>query len=198
MTPPLVHIHYRRPPAREDVFVQHLVLDAPEVKVTFQPDTPIREPVIIDGRTVLEPGSPVVWFTFPGVWHDIGRFHTTDGAFTGVYANVLTPCRLHGPGDTPPLRWHTTDLFLDVWLEPGGTPRLLDEADLQEALARGEVTVSTARRARREARRLLRGAAAGTWPPQVVRSWTLDRARNPPGPGNRARKRTQSSSSLKS
>ena len=177
MTPfPPVHIHYRRPPDREDVFIQGLVLDAPEVKVTFQPSTPIPEPVRVEGRTVLEPGSPVVWFTFPGAWHDIGRFHTADGEYTGLYANVLTPCRLHRAGSPPPLIWETTDLFLDVWMDPLGSTRLLDEPDLDRALERGWVAESTGDRARREARRILE-AAGSSWPPGVVREWTLDRVR---------------------
>jgi predicted RNA-binding protein associated with RNAse of E/G family len=173
---PEVHIHYRRPPDRVDVFVQRLVRDAPGVKVTLQPATPIDRPVVIEGRRVLEPGSPVVWFTFPGVWHDIGRFHTADGRFTGLYANILTPCRLHGSHTPPPLRWDTTDLFLDVWWEPGRILRLLDEPDLEEAVDRGWVHPSTAARARREARRLLREAGE-SWPPPVTQEWTLDRAR---------------------
>jgi predicted RNA-binding protein associated with RNAse of E/G family len=179
---PEVHIHYRRPPDREDVFVQHLVLDAPEVKVTFQPATPIHSPVILEGRPVLEPGSPVVWFTFPGLWHDIGRFHTEDGRYTGLYANVLTPCRLHPPCGPSPLRWDTTDLFLDLWWGAGGTPRLVDEADLDEARDRGWVTPVVAARAHREGRRLLREAGE-SWPPEVVREWTLQRARSALGTG---------------
>lgn len=174
--PPLVHIHYRRPPDREDVFVQHLLLDAPEVKVTFQPATPLNGPVRVEGRTILEPGSPVVWFTFPGGWHDIGLFHEAGGRYTGLYANVLTPCRLHEPGSAAPLAWETTDLFLDVWMDPDGSARILDEPDFEEAVSRGWVSPSTAARALREARRLERDAGT-SWPPEVVREWTLERAR---------------------
>jgi len=175
-TPPTVHIHYRRPPDREDVFVQHLVLDGPEVKVTVQPATPIDGPVTVEGRTVLEPGSPVVWFTFPGAWHDIGLFHTADGRYTGLYANVITPCRLHSVGSGPPLKWETTDLFLDVWMDGEGSARILDEPDFEAAVARGWVAPSTGARALREAQRLERDAGS-SWPPEVVREWTLERAR---------------------
>lgn len=177
VTLPEVHIHYRRPPDRVDVFVQRLLLDAAEVKVTFQPHTPVEAPVRVDGAVILEPGSPVVWFTFPGRWHDIGRFHTADGAFTGIYANVLTPCVLHREGDLPPLRWETTDLFLDVWQGIGSEPRLLDRTELETAVRSGHVSHETARRAMGEARRILEAAKGGAWPPPVVREWTLDRAR---------------------
>ena len=177
MTVPEVHIHYRRPPDREDVYVQLLLLDHPEVKITYQPSTPVSGPVEVDGAVILEPGSPVVWFTFPDTWHDIGRFHTADGAFTGIYANVLSPCRLHGPDDPAPLRWETTDLFLDVWVGRGARPRILDQEDLEAAVRSGAVSPEVAARARREADDLVSGWEEGRWPPSRVESWTLERAR---------------------
>ncbi len=176
MTPhPLVHIHYLRPPDRKEVFTQELLLDDPEVKVTFARNVPFDPPIQILGEVALERGSDAVWFTFPGAWHDIGRFHTAEGLYTGLYANVLTPCVLHGFGSTPPLEWETTDLFLDVWMEPDGASHILDEPDLEEAVERRWVAPSTAARARREARRLQREAGM-SWPPEVVGEWTLERA----------------------
>lgn len=178
MIGPEVHIHYHRPPDRTDVYVQVLVQDAPDVKITYQPSTPISGPVEVGGVTVLEPGAPVVWFTFPGAWHDIGRFHDGAGRFTGLYANVLTPCRLHSPGSAEPvLRWDTTDLFLDVWLGTDGRALLLDQEDLDGAEAAGHVSTEEARAARVEAHRILEGIAAGTWPPASVQEWTLERVR---------------------
>lgn len=176
MTGSEVHIHYHRPPDRTDVYVQALVLDAPDVKVTYQPSTPISRPVKVAGTPVLEPGAPAVWFTFPGAWHDIGRFHDAQGRFTGLYANVLTPCRLHPPGSAEPvLRWDTTDLFLDVWLGTDGRALLLDQDDLRTAEAAGHVSMEEAQTARAEARRILDGIAADTWPPAAAREWTLER-----------------------
>lgn len=183
MSPPLVHIHYHRLPDREDVYVQELLLDDPEVKVTYQPSTPLAKPVEVGGTVILEPGSPAVWFTFPDTWHDIGRFHTADGSFTGIYANILIPCRLHDTGDAHPLQWHTTDLFLDLWLQPGKEPRLLDQDDLAAALDRGHVSEELAERARGEARRLLDELDREAWPPPVVREWTLERALQARSPG---------------
>jgi predicted RNA-binding protein associated with RNAse of E/G family len=166
-----VHIHYLRPPERLQVFEQRLILDGADVKVTLAEAMPFDPPMRIDGDVVLEHGSDVVWFTFPGLWHDIGRFHRADGTFTGIYANILTPPEMRDG------EWHTTDLYLDVWLAPGGTPRLLDEDELDEALGREWIDVDTARRARDEAGRLVEAARAGAWPPPVVREWTLERCR---------------------
>src|SRR5690606_29230280 len=111
----------------------------------------------VNGQVILEPGSPVVWFTFPRAWHDIGRFHRADGEFTGYYANILTPVVLE-PG-----RWETTDLFLDVWVGRDGTTTILDEAEFDDAVAAGSIDEATAARARSEADELARRARAGDW-----------------------------------
>jgi hypothetical protein len=169
---PIVHIHYRRPPNRVQVFEQTLVLDDEEVKVTLAEHMPYQPPMRIEGNVVLELGSDVVWFTFPATWHDIGRFHRADGTFTGCYANILTPPELDGT------RWDTTDLFLDVWVGKDGVAILLDEDELDEALGREWVDRDTAERARAEARSLVERARAGTWPPPVVAEWTLERCRS--------------------
>ena len=171
MPPPLVRIHYRRPPDRLEIFEQRLVHDAPDVKVTLKTGVALARPMVIEGRTVLEDGADVVWFTFPGLWHDIGRFHTADGAFTGIYANVLTPVELRADHT-----WETTDLFLDFWMDERGA-RVLDEEELSEALDRGWVDPPTAAIARREMERIRWSARAGLWPPPVVEEWTLERAR---------------------
>jgi predicted RNA-binding protein associated with RNAse of E/G family len=130
----------------------------------------VPRPVVVDGATVLEAASPVVWFTFPGTWHDIGRFHLPDGTFTGYYANILTPVEMESDV------WRTTDLFLDVFLTPPGGVHVMDEDELSAAERRGWVTRDLARQARTEAHRLVRSARAGTWPPPVVAAWTLARA----------------------
>jgi predicted RNA-binding protein associated with RNAse of E/G family len=135
--------------------------------------TPLPAPVRVGDRVILDVDAPVLWFTFDHAWHDIGRFHTAAGAFTGYYANILTPVRFRSP-----LEWDTTDLFLDVWLDADGTAALLDEDELEDALDRGWITPDTAARARTEARRLLHGAESGAWPPVVVNEWPLARARS--------------------
>jgi predicted RNA-binding protein associated with RNAse of E/G family len=172
VTPPpgWVDIHYRRLPERESVFRQRVLHRDASVVVTLLPAAELARPVRAAGRVVLEPGAPVVWFTYPGAWHDIGRFHTADGVFTGLYANVLTPVEM--AGDT----WRTTDLCLDVWLGTDGSVEVLDEEELAEAERGGWVSAELARRARSEADSLVRAARAGDWPPQHVHAWALTRA----------------------
>jgi len=174
VTPPggRVLIHYRRIPDREDVFDQRVVEVTPDgTVVTLAERAALARPIRAGDQVILEPGASVVWFTFPGLWHDIGRFHLADGTFTGCYANVLTPPEME-PG-----RWRTTDLFLDVWLPASGPVALLDEDEFEDAFARGLLDASTAERARTEAARLVEEAGRGSWPPRVVSEWTLGAAR---------------------
>lgn len=203
-SPPLVDIHYRRLPDDERVFTQQLLLDRPDVKVTLARGVDFESPVIIDGEVALESGSDAVWFTFPGQWHDIGRFHRRDGTFTGIYANVLTPpvfVQEHREdrnsrearnsredrddrvdGEDPVDRgdreiWRTTDLFLDVWLPRDGGFLVLDRDQLEEALRKGWLSRRDADRALEEVVRIQDAHAEGRWPPPVVEAWTLERAR---------------------
>jgi uncharacterized protein len=165
-----VRIHYRRPPDRVQVFEQRLVARTEHCIVTLLERTPIRSPIVIGGAVALEPAAPAVWFTFPGAWHDIGRFHDAAGRFTGLYANVLTPV---AGSDT--LEWATTDLYLDLWLPAGGDALILDEDELENAVAAAYLPTDQADRARQEAAILLGKAATGRWPPPVVHEWTLER-----------------------
>lgn len=158
--------------------------------VTWVPAAGVARPTRAGGAEVLWHDSPVVWFTFPGLWHDIGRFHRPDGTFTGLYANVLTPVRIRG--DT----WHTTDLFLDVFVTPGGQVHVLDSDELAEAEARGWIDDVLAGEARAEADRLVAAVAGGDWPPPIVEAWPLARATaaaqgTPPRPGVYADPRTR-------
>jgi len=171
-----VRIHYHRLPDREEIFDQRIVLERSDVIVTLTDPLDLPRPVRVDGETVLESGARAVWLTFPGAWHDIGRFHLRDSTFTGYYANVLTPVEIVQPAEDGPYVWDTTDLYLDVSLRPGRAPALLDEDELEEALALGHIDAELARAARAEADRLLALASAGDWPPPVAAEWTLERA----------------------
>lgn len=179
-----VRIHYRRPPDRVQVFEQAVVDDDGGCVVTFLESAQLTRPVVAGGRVVLEPGAPVVWFTYRGeVWHDVGRFHRADGTFTGLYANVLTPVVMNG------VEWETTDLFLDVWTDADGRVEILDRDELDAAVDAGWIDARTAARALAEAERLADAARRGAWPPAQVRQWTLERVREVMGsvahPGER-------------
>jgi len=167
---PRVAIHYKRPPNRVRIYDQRIVHEEKDVIVTLS--QPIESEVTMrhDGNIMLEQGSLALWFTFPDVWHDIGRFHRADRTFTGLYANILTPPVIDGP------IWHTTDLFLDVWQTPEGETLLLDENEFADAKKMGLIDLETANRAWEESQKILSDAALGVWPPNCVREWSLERA----------------------
>lgn len=167
-----IRIDYLRLPDRHTVFEQLCVEDRGDVIVTLSEHCGIARPMMIAGETVLEPASPVVWFSFPGAWHDIGRFHRADGSFTGLYANIISPIELETRH-----HWRTSDLFLDLWLGLDGTLRVLDEDELSAAEQAQQISADLARVARAEAARLEGAWRSGAWPPAVVDEWTLERAR---------------------
>ncbi len=165
-----VEIRYRRLRRPTETYRQQVLKSGARGIVTFQPRTPIDAPLTVADTTILEPGSPVIWFTFPRAWHDIGLFHLADGTFTGLYANILTPVEFASEHC-----WETTDLCLDVWVPRHGTACLLDEAELADAEAAGLVASEVAARAREEASALMEGLAAASWPPALVGEWSLAR-----------------------
>lgn len=167
---PSVRIHYHRPPDRDAIYENELIYASDDVIVTIMRATPLARDVVVEGDIILENGAPAIWFTFPDADHDIGRFHTCEGAFTGLYANVITPVEIVGPSE-----WRTTDLFLDVWVGSGRPARILDEDELADALQRGWIDPATAQGARRTAHRLVAQYERGTWPPSVVYDWPLER-----------------------
>jgi predicted RNA-binding protein associated with RNAse of E/G family len=171
-----VAIDYGRVGGGSVTYRQHLVHAGAEAIVTLQDATPIDAPKRIGGEVVLEPGSPVVWFTFEGAWHDIGSFHLADGTFTGLYANVLTPVDLLAPA-ADEWRWSTMDLCLDVW-RGHRSVQILDQHELEAALRLGSLDDDLASRAREEASRIERLARNDEWPPAVVGEWPLERARS--------------------
>jgi predicted RNA-binding protein associated with RNAse of E/G family len=166
-----VEIHYQRPPDRLDVFVQDLVVDRADCKVTLH-DPATLEAVLTVGEVVIyEPGAAIVWFVFPGAWHDIGRFHLEDGTFTGYYVNLITPVQINGP------TWTMYDLCLDLWVDASGRFQVLDEDEFDEAVDRRWIDPATAERARSELSQLVARVSAGEWPPAVVREYDLPRVR---------------------
>jgi predicted RNA-binding protein associated with RNAse of E/G family len=168
---PRVQIHYLRPPDRKEIFSQALLLDDPEVKVTLARNVPYDPPIRIGGEVALERGSDAVWFTYPGLWHDIGRFHRADGTFTGIYANILTPPIIQEGGI-----WQTTDLFLDIWVDRKGVLTVLDEDQFRIGLADGAISERDGERALQEVQNIVERHRDGLWPPPIVHEWTLAKA----------------------
>jgi predicted RNA-binding protein associated with RNAse of E/G family len=161
---------YRRPGKPTTVYDQWLVLDRPDVKVTLQENYQ-GPPLQVGHQVVLEPGAPIVWFLFPDAWHDIGRFHLADGAFTGWYTNLTTPVEL------TPEAWSAGDLFLDLWTPASGPSVWLDEDEFEAACRAGTLDPATRRRVLNERALIDLQVAAGAWPPAIARDIDLSQAR---------------------
>ncbi len=168
----LIEIHYLRPPGRLQVYVQELVVDEPDLKITLADDYPSDVPVRVGERTVLEQGAPIVWFVLPGEWYDLGLFHLNDGTFTGYYTNFIAPARLEAS------TWELHDLCLDLWLGSDGHLEVLDREEFDEAVKRRWIDAPAARRASQELERVLGEAKAGRWPPARIRGIDLARVRS--------------------
>lgn len=165
-----IRYRYHRPGKGTMVFEQWLVSDRDDVKVLLT-EHHEGSGIELGGRVVLEAGAPIVWFVFPGVAHDIGRFHLADGTFTGWYTNLCTPVRLDGDD------WSSTDLFLDHWMPASGAPMWLDEDELAEAARAAVIDEEAQRLVAAERARLAGRLAARAWPPEVARAFDVGTAR---------------------
>lgn len=148
------------------VYDELLVLDRPDVKVLLQegysgPDLDIR------GERVLDSGAPMIWFVFPDAWHDIGRFHLSDGTFTGWYTNLCKPVQLNG--DT----WMGQDLFLDLFQFCDGEAEWLDEDEFAEATKSGLIDNALRKQILNQRELIDLQVKLGAWPPPVAKDIDL-------------------------
>jgi predicted RNA-binding protein associated with RNAse of E/G family len=164
-----VRIHYHRPDRDTTVFEERLVLDRPDVKVTLL-EAHHGKDAFAGDRLILPTGAPVVWFVYPRLCRDVGRFHLGDGTFTGWYTNLRAPIRMDGND------WYCTDLFLDHWLPADGSPPMwLDEDELDAARDAGVVGAADLELVRRE-RAALESQLGTGWPPALARDLDLEQA----------------------
>ena len=170
-----VRIHYHRPDRGTTVFEEHLVLDRPEVKVTLLERYEGKD-AYADGRLILSAGAPVVWFVYPELHRDVGRFHLADGTFTGWYTNLRGAIRMDGPD------WYCTDLFLDHWLPAGGGVGMwLDEDEFEAGVRADLVSPVAFDIAQAERAAVNAEVAAGHWPPPLAGALDLAQARRAVG-----------------
>jgi hypothetical protein len=123
------------------------------------------------GEWTLQPRAwdrrgELVRLTPAGRAHSILHFHHADGSFRGWYVNLEEPLR------RTPLGFDFEDHLLDLWIEPNGAWRWLDEDELAEGLASGLMDPETAAAARAEGERVL-----AEWPfPTGFEEWRPDPA----------------------
>lgn len=166
-----IRYRYRRPGKTTQTYDQWLVLDRPDVKVLLMESYSGSE-LRVQDQVILEHEAPIVWFVFPEKWYDIGRFHLTDGRFTGWYTNLTTPPETDG--DT----WSAADLFLDLWQPVKGEPVWLDEAEFQQAVKARKLDQATIRRVLNERTLLDLQVKQTLWPPPIARDIDLAQAKS--------------------
>jgi predicted RNA-binding protein associated with RNAse of E/G family len=168
--PQTIRYRYRRPGRDVMTYEQLLVLDRPDVKVLLQ-ESYGGDTLRAGDQVIQEAGAPIVWYVFPEKWHDIGRFHLADGAFTGWYTNLTTPVAMNG--DT----WSATDMFLDLWQPAEGEPVWLDEDEFEEAVRRKVIDTATKKRVLNERAIIELQVRQGEWPPPIARDIDLAQGR---------------------
>ena len=169
--PEQVHFEYHRPGIGVTVYDEWLVLDRPDVKVLLQENYSGPD-VDVQNSRVLDSGAPIVWFVIPDAWYDIGRFHLSDGTFTGWYTNLCKPVQIDG--DT----WIGNDLFLDLWQFTDGNPVWLDEDEFENAVKVGLVDKALKKQVLNQRILIDLQASQDAWPPPIAKDIDLAQARS--------------------
>lgn len=158
-------LDYERPGKSRLTYRERLLADLPGCKVLSMNFTG-KSDLVVNGQTILQPGSPMVWFIFPGKWYDIGRFYLTDHTFSGLYTNICTPVLMQGS------RWSTTDLFLDLWIPANdGAAMWLDQDEFEDARTSGVLSGDLADAALRTRNEINDLHSKTEWPPELVSRW---------------------------
>jgi predicted RNA-binding protein associated with RNAse of E/G family len=87
--------------------------------------------------------------TRPGAYHSRLLFFGDAGALEGWYVNFERPL------ERSRLGFDYVDLLLDLWISPDGKHRLVDENELEHAVAQGRIATGEADAVRAEAERVL-------------------------------------------
>lgn len=101
------------------------------------------------GFVALEPGDRWTEYFYSDRWYNIFEIHARDGHLKGWYCNIARPAHI-GEDEVA-----AEDLALDLWVEPDGSMRVLDEAEFAALPLKDEE-----RRAAREALARLRAMVA--------------------------------------
>ena len=77
------------------------------------------------GYTRFEPEDRFIEYYYTNRWFNIFDISTADGERKGWYCNIAEPALIHDD------QIKQIDLLLDVWVDPWGTPLLLDEDEFE-------------------------------------------------------------------
>jgi hypothetical protein len=108
----------------------------------------------LDDRS-LDLRAPELRISRRGDPYSVLLFHHRDGSFRGWYVN------LERPQQRTALGFDFEDELLDIWVQRGQEPELLDEDELEEAVRRAYLSSARAAEIRANAERIL---ASPPWP----------------------------------
>lgn len=143
-----------------------------EIAVTYEGDLAERLPdgVRIEARwtrktlplgyTTFETGDHFIEWYFTDRWYNIFEIHAATGSLKGWYCNVAEPATI--TRDAISCR----DLYLDVWVDPSGAARVLDEDEFEQD---SYLDASVRRHAREAVDELLTMVARRTYPFHIIR-----------------------------
>ena len=164
--PRRVTIRYRRLPDRLGHF-QGILREASMKRLVIEQHLRVRTPRRDSGTVIVAGGYNAVWFIFRRKWYDVGKFYDQNGRFTGYYCDIIRPvARLLSSASKTSI---ITDLFHDLWISRDGRCLVLDEDQLERAIAKHIISIPLAARARRELETLIRSTKTGYFPPMTVR-----------------------------
>ncbi|ACJ16129.1 hypothetical protein TON_0642 [Thermococcus onnurineus NA1] len=163
-----IHLIYRRLPNRVLERYDDVVADLGDVIVAKSRFEGMLVPLRVNGVEVIKNGYTMVYFAFVGENYDILKVYDENGKFKGLYIDVLAYTKREGN------TIEMLDLFLDIFVFPGGEAFLLDEDELEMALNYGLIDRETFDFAYRIAREILEKLKRGEFPPKMVWEYRLE------------------------
>jgi GrpB-like predicted nucleotidyltransferase (UPF0157 family)/predicted RNA-binding protein associated with RNAse of E/G family len=162
-TEPKLHLRYIRLPARIQEMYDDLIYRSKRIIVGKSRITSPHS-VMFDGRLAMSVGFSMVYFELMGKWFNVIKIRDLKGKHTGYYCDVSTPPTILEDGSI-----EITDLFLDLWVSPDLRHRVLDQAELEEALKKGWISKLMYKKAEKELKKLIAVVKRGEFPPRPVR-----------------------------
>lgn len=154
-----------RLPDEVDEWEHELLLDTPELIISEFRFSGLERPTVLDGKTITENGYRGVLFEFVEEWYEIMKIWNHEGELVGYYCNINTPPERFEGG------YEVTDLFLDLWVFPDLTYRVLDEDEFEVALAKGLIDEESAAKARKVLASLKKRVVEGNFPPDMTKEY---------------------------
>ncbi|NJD99469.1 DUF402 domain-containing protein [Thermococcus sp. LS1] len=163
-----IHLIYRRHPNRVLERYDDVVADLGDVIVAKSRFEGMLAPLRVNGVEVIKNGYTMVYFAFVGENYDILKVYDENGKFKGLYIDVLAYTKREGN------TIEMLDLFLDIFVFPGGEAFLLDEDELEMALNYGLIDRKTFDFAYSVAGEILEKLKRGEFPPEIVWEYELE------------------------